>query len=454
MEYVLTGFSPAVDAFAFSNAGWSIDEDEASVILDVVKKAAIAALMVRPPLLDAVFDTILLAGPFLAIPRVQDQLIKWLANNGTLDAAEPAFCCGMCFCALDAYSARVPSSRGVFGIPPTRHGTPQEAALRKVLLERHLDAWKAGAAWTSVETKIIQRTQGVNAIRKRSARDVARLVASLRSDVPLPVLIHQNDSDPFSSHCLVAYGAVVHPQVGDAQEIELYVYDPNQPILHDPRQASGSSPEATLKITLEGGLAAPRSVREIVLSGSGWDLVGLSLTPYTPAAPSPSLVEASAAATLSGHAVKVAFQIANVGTGEIGPFVVGARSTAVIAAPGTRDDWPHAVIKKPKPGGGVRTVDGPTVTTDTVVVRVPPTFIVKDGIPNLPQLVAPGTSAGAEVSFATASDVIRVTSVLAFVWRSKIATLRDPSLVWNRTYERRAPGAGVMVRPPAGTGLV
>ncbi len=448
MEYLLTGFSPAVDAFAFTNRNWSIDEDEAAVILDVVMKAAVASLAIRPPLVDAVFDTLLFAGPLLAIPQVQEQLVKWLANNGTLDAANPAFCCGMCFCALDAYTARVPSTRGVADRQPTRHGTPQEAALRKQLLGRHLDAWKSGAAWNAVETKFIQRTQDVGAVRKRSAREVARIVTSLRNDVPLPILIHQDDSDPFSSHCLVVYGALVHPPVGDAQDIELFVYDPNAPVLKSSLSPTGWTSETLLKVTLEGGLAAPRSVRALGLTSSPeWRLVGVSITPYAPAAPAPSLVESSARASVAGRDVNVTFSISNVGTGEVGPFVVGGRASVVTAAPGTHDTWPQVSVPKGTVGGVRMGEDGPAATPGRVVIRVPPTYLVKDRTENLPQLVAPGTAAGAEVTFASVADVIRVSSVLKFSWRSQVDALRDPLAKASRSYERRAPGAGVVVRP-------
>lgn len=446
MEYLLTGFSPAVDAFAFTNENWSIDEDEVTVILDVAMKAAVASLAIRPPLVDAVLDTLLFAGPFIAIPEVREKLVKWIADNGGLDATRPAFCCGMCFCALDAYTARVPSPRGVAGRQPTRHGLPQEAALRKQLLDRHLDAWKSGAAWNAIETKIIQRFQGVDAIRRRSAREVARLVTSLRNNVPVPVLIHQDDSDPFSSHCLVVYGALVHPPVGDAQDIEFFVYNPNAPVLKSTTSVTGWTEESRLTVTLEGGLAAPRSVRALNLSSdSQWTLIGVSITPYAPAAPAPSVIETSAKAVVSGRDVNVTFAISNVGTGEIGPFVVGGRATVVVPAPGTRESWPQVTVPKSTPGGTRLEENGPPPPPGRVIIRVPPTYVVKDRTENLAQLVAPGTTASAEVTFASAPDVIRVSSVLGFKWRSQVDALRGTA---ERNYERRAPGAGVVVRPP------
>lgn len=454
MEYLLTGFSPAVDAFAFSNSGWSIDEDEAAVILDVVRKAALAGLAIRPPLVDAVLDTLLMGGPFLAIPEVQELLVKWLAGYDKLDAARPAFCSGMCFCALDAYGARQPSSRGAPGRRPTHQGTPVEAALRKQLLERHLAAWRQGAARIAIETKLIQQTQGVAAVRKRAARDVARLVSALRNDQPTPILVHQDKADPFSSHCVVAYGAVVHPPAGDAQVIDFYVYNPNAPVTRiggDAGTVAGWQGESTLTVTLGGGLAAPTAVRALALSSAaGWKLNGLSLTPYAPAAPAPALVESGATAAIALGNITAAFHIANVGSGEIGPFVVGARMTTVTAAPGTRDNWPEVTVRDPRVGGGVRPQDGPSTTYDTVVIRVPPTATVVDRSPNAPQTVAPGTSAGAEVTCKGSADVVRLDPTLTFLWRSRIADLHDQAAAspWRRTYERRAPGPGVVVRPP------
>lgn len=450
MEYLLTGFSPAVDAFAFSNSNWSIDEDEAEAILEVVKQAALASLGFRLPLVDALFDGLLLAGPFLAIPQVRDRLVEWLAGYTKLDAARPAFCCGMCFCALDAYHARQPSTRGSPGRIPTRHGTPEEAAVRKNLLQRHLAAWKAGAAWTAIETKLVQRTRSVNAVRRRSAREVVRLVTALRNDVPTPILIHQDGDDPFSSHCLVAYGAVVHPLAAGSQVIELYVYDPNQPIT-----AVGGAPgdigtwtsEVTLTVVLDGGLAAPTSVQGLELSGSSWKLVGLSLTPYAAAAPSPAVVEVSAVASRARRDVTVGFQLGNRGIGEVGPFVIRGRATTVVAGPGRRGDWPEVIIREPQIGGGRRTTDEPTTTSVTTTVRVPPSSIVKDRTPNPSVVVPPGGSVRGEVTFTGVPDVIRVVPVLDFGWQSRVAALRDPSGQWRRVYERRPPGAGVLVKP-------
>lgn len=457
MEYLMTGFSPAVDAFAFSNSGWSIDEDEAAAILDVVRDATLAALAVRPPLVDALFDGLLLAGPFLAIPQVRDLLIKQLADYSALDAAKPAFCCGMCFCALDAYHARQPSTRGVPGRPPTRRGTPHEAAVRANLLERHLAAWRAGAAWTAVESKLVQRTRSVDAVRRRSAREVARVVAALRTDSPTPILIHQDSSDPFSSHCLVAYGAAVHPPAAGTQTIELYVYDPNQPILSSgvaPDNPDAWSPEVTLTVVLDGTLAQPTAVRSLQLSGSGWSLIGLSTTPYTAAAPSPSVAALATTSKRAGRDLTVAFHLANYGIGEIGPFVVGARSTIVVAAPGRPDDRRDVVIRVPRPGGGPRAVDGPNATVGTVTVHGTPSRLVSDRTPNPPVVIAPDGELIGEVTFAAVPDVIRVAPILSFVWRSRLATLRDPSGTWKRSYERRPSGPGLLIRPPQGGGLI
>lgn len=442
--YLLTEFSPYIDAYRFNNNQWDIGPDEASAIYGAFTKLTATALAVRLPFVDVLFDAVTLGlGPLLGIPHVASEVEKvmtsFIEGISALDTAGPAFCCGMCYCALDSYSARAPNVRGTIAAPK-HSGSADDAKLRAYTLARHIDAWTSGGAIAAtLEWKLIQKTQDPDVLRRRSATKLGAILASLRNNEPVPLLVHQLDDDsPFSSHCVVAYGAKIEGNI-----VELLIYDPNHPVDRDEGEAADTD-VSRLVIELEGTVEAPTSVKSLALPQSSWTVFAFDVIRYAPKAPAlVSLAQAAATVTRTPPTQTVALQIANRGTGAIGPFTVEPRASYVTSTPSNRD-WITRIGSR----RFVTVRDASAVPSETATNAAPPpvarVVTLKDQSPNAAITLQAGAQSRQELTFMAAQAML-VTPVAHFSWRSAFHDEITAQTGVEPTYVRRIANAGVMV---------
>ena len=145
------------------------------------------------------------------------------------DIKTSGLCGGMCYAALDYFYNRRP-------IPVQSTVPPEGTALRKYLLDRQIDALRLGAdKWAElIGTNIGNRDQEFfNWGLQTGSGRLGELTATIDRNRPMPIGLQTvGASGPFS-HYVVATGYRLGRYQGNLghyqSDVEIYVYDPNNP---------------------------------------------------------------------------------------------------------------------------------------------------------------------------------------------------------------------------------